>query len=91
LKFKNIILEEKLSNKLNNSYDNFSSVKVYMILGLLPWISYDLKSLDLRGTGGAKKIPKTVVKTQKTQNQRNHLLRRGGKNLKIDSDSAHKN
>jgi hypothetical protein len=33
------ILEEKLSNKLKNSHDNFSGVRVSMVLGLLAWIS----------------------------------------------------
>jgi hypothetical protein len=39
LEIKKIILEEKLSNKLNNSYEHFSGVRVSMILGPLLWLS----------------------------------------------------
>jgi hypothetical protein len=39
MEFKNIILEEKLSNKLENSHENFSGVGVSIVLGLLAWIS----------------------------------------------------
>jgi hypothetical protein len=35
----NMMLEEKLSNKLKNSHDNFCGVKVFMVFGLLAWIS----------------------------------------------------
>jgi hypothetical protein len=38
LEFKNIILEENLSNKLKNSHDNFSGVRLSMVLGLLALI-----------------------------------------------------
>jgi hypothetical protein len=39
LKFKNIILEEKLSNKLKNGNENLSGVRVSKVLGLLAWMS----------------------------------------------------
>jgi hypothetical protein len=32
-------LEEKLSKKLKNSHENFSGVRVPIVLGLLAWIS----------------------------------------------------
>jgi hypothetical protein len=35
----NIILEEKLAKKLKNSHENFSCVKVTIILGLFAWSS----------------------------------------------------
>jgi hypothetical protein len=41
LKFKNIILDEKLSNKFKNSHENFSGARVSMDLGLLAGISYN--------------------------------------------------
>jgi hypothetical protein len=64
LEFKNIILEEKLSNILKNSHDNFSGVRVSVVSKRtweLPDISY---FIDLRPTGDDKKIPKTVLKTR---------------------------
>jgi hypothetical protein len=39
LKFKNIILEEKLSNNLKNGHENFSGVRVSIVLELLAWMS----------------------------------------------------
>jgi hypothetical protein len=43
LEFKNIILEEKLSNKFKNGHENFSGVRVAIVLGLLAWILDVLK------------------------------------------------
>jgi hypothetical protein len=34
-------LEEKLSKKYKNDYENFSGDRVVMILGLLAWIWFD--------------------------------------------------
>jgi hypothetical protein len=39
LEFKNIILEDKLSNKFKNGHENFSGVRVSMILKLLAGVS----------------------------------------------------
>jgi hypothetical protein len=39
LEFKNIILEEKLSNKFTNDHENFSGVRVSIFLELLAWMS----------------------------------------------------
>jgi hypothetical protein len=40
LEFKNIILKENLSKKYKNFHENFSSVRISMVLGLLePWSS----------------------------------------------------
>jgi hypothetical protein len=38
LEFKNIVLEEKLSNKYKNVNENFSGERVSMVLGLFAWI-----------------------------------------------------
>jgi hypothetical protein len=50
LEFKNIILEEKLSNKFKNGHENFSGVRVAIVLGLLAWILDVLKPFQ-RFTG----------------------------------------
>jgi hypothetical protein len=57
VEFKNIVLEEKLSNKYKNIHENFSGVRISMVLGLHFLLGYP-KTLKFRDLQGALRVRK---------------------------------